>query len=173
MIEWILEWSSATWVGLLALTWVNLSLALASDRSFLALLSTGVGIWAAHYWLLGETVAMGFHVVGATSIMVAHFMRLGSFRANLMAACVVMLVNLTINVVFWAGAWDVIALTATACLTFSQYLQSGPGLRLGQSLGNFLYFVFAIGVGSVPHALATGSAGLASLVGFFRYKGDK
>lgn len=159
------ELNAANAVGLIAVLITVTALLRRNNDGLLFLLGIGVSMWALHYWLLGTVPGAVVHGIAAASIFLAHALRNQGFglRAVVGMACSSLGVSAAIS--FGTGLADVVAAIGCVVMTMTQYLGRGMGMRVGFLVGELLFLVFAILVGSLPGVAVTLSNFVAGMIG--------
>lgn len=160
--------SSASFVGIIALTVTAVALTRRSNQWLLATLGAAVTLWAVHYGLLGSISGAAVHAVAAVSLFVAHALQNASVFTRGLAGTAFSAVGLGCTAYFGIGFADVLAAVGCVVITMSQFLGRGNTLRVGFMAGETIFFGFAFMVGSVPGMAVTAGNFMAGLIGLYR-----
>lgn len=160
--------SSASLIGIIALTVTAVALTRRSNQWLLATLGAAVTLWAVHYGLLGSISGAAVHAVAAVSLFVAHAPQNASVFARGLAGTAFSAVGVGCTAYFGTGFADALAAIGCVVMTLSQFLGRGNALRVGFMSGETIFFGFAFMVGSVPGMAVTAGNFMAGLVGLYR-----
>ncbi|MDX1587816.1 MAG: YgjV family protein [Oleiphilaceae bacterium] len=158
----------ANGVGVLALTITVTAMARKSDRGLLAIIATGVAFWALHYGLMGSKSGAIVHAIAAVGIFCAHWTQNAPLGRRAVLATVFATLGVSGSAWFGTGLADVFSAVGCIVLTFSEHTLRGVPRRKGMILGQCIFLLYAIQLGSVPGMAVTSITALAGLVGLRR-----
>lgn len=137
-------------VGLLAAIVQSILLAAPHNRNLLLFMSGVMFLWAAHYWLLGSSVAAGLHVWGAVTMWVGISAQGQTQKQKALKAGAITATNIAIVLVLYSQLADAVMGAGNTIFGLCHILLSGKRLRYGYIVGEAAVGVSAFMLGSIP-----------------------
>jgi hypothetical protein len=155
-------------IGYLALAITVFALVRKDNTHLLLLISIGVFLWGWHYFLLGSLAGAVIHWIASVGIFVAHATRYRRLRDRVWLAGVFVVTGIIGSFYQEITLINGLAALGGAVLTVSQHVLRGVRMRQGFVIGEFIIFLFAAAIFSIPGMAATFVSVAAGLIGLFR-----
>jgi hypothetical protein len=155
-------------IGYTALAIMVYALVRKDSDKLLALIGVGLLLWSLHYWLIGSMAGAVTHLIAAVGVLFAHQLLNTSLRLRILFALIFSALGVVGSLVHGITPANVVASVGCVIMTTSQYVFRGARMRQGFLVGEALFFIFAMLVGSVPGMLVTAANGIAGIIGLVR-----